>query len=515
MSDQGVYTRNGHGSYPLVITTLPVSLASKVTATNGVAGCNSTTYSYEDFVWHQRGRDALGFTALSKSNPVLATSARTVIQQLDSQTLIPTLSYERTSVGGNVSSVTRQYQTGFLNGKKTAYQFLTSATENDPDGNVTITTCQNDVQHGVQLSSCKTGFDGAYITTTNSSFVTRRNMYLPTVVTVIRHHPDNSQNMTDITHLTYDTKGRKTGQTLHYGTTQALATSYTLDSYGNMTASSTAGGNIETVTQQNTFDTTHRFVTQNTERGYIVTLYTYDTWGNVLTETDATRQSYLQTTTHTYDGWGRRNATTHPAGQITTYSAVWTTNGYCISEHQAGTPGKSTTYDSKGRIVHLTKNGPMGNGISKHITYNTKGLPVTISKTCSDRHVTEQIAYDSRRRVTSHTGGGPAGTNLNYSYGTNSVTTTKEGHARTQTYDSWGNVKTSNDAQSTVTYSYGAHGKPVSITAAGSAITMEYDAVGNRTTLTDPDAGITNYTYDALGRTVSETTNRGKRYCVK
>ena len=108
MSDQGVYTRNGHGSYPLVITTLPVSLASKVTATNGVAGSNSTTYSYEDFVWHQRGRDALGFTALSKSNPVLATSARTVIQQLDSQTLIPTLSYERTSVGGNVSSVTRQ-----------------------------------------------------------------------------------------------------------------------------------------------------------------------------------------------------------------------------------------------------------------------------------------------------------------------------------------------------------------------------------------------------------------------
>ena len=509
MSDQGIYTRSGSGCYPLVISTLPISLTSKVTATNGVAGNNSTLYSYEDFVWHQQGRGALGFATLNNWNNTLGTSSEITVQQRNQQTLLPTVCYEQTSIGWNVSTVTKQYETGFLNGKKTAYHFLTLATEQDTDGNVTTTTCQNDIQNGVQLSSCKTGFDGAYVTTTNSSFVSRRNMYLPTVVTVLRHHPNSNQNITDVSHFAYDSKGRMTSQTLHYGTTQALTTAYTLDNYGNVTASSTTGSNIETVTEQNTFDSTHRFVTGNTERGYLVSLYTYDKWGNILTETDATRQSNQQMTTHTYDGWGRRSSTTHPAGQVTTYSTGWNTNGYYTSQHQVGTPGKSICYDSKGRIVYVSMFGPMGNAITKRVSYNSKGLPVSIVKSFADRQVTEQITYDNRRRITTHTGGGPAGTNLYYSYANHSVTTTKEGHARTQTYDSWGNVTTSSDAQTTITFSYGAHGKPLSITAAGSTISMEYDAVGNRTKLIDPDAGTSTYTYDALGRLKTQTDANG------
>lgn len=75
--------------------------------------------------------------------------------------------------------------------------------------------------------------------------------------------------------------------------------------------------------------------------------------------------------------------------------------------------------------------------------------------------------------------------------------------------DAWGNVKTSSDPVSSVSYVYNSMGKPVEIDCEGSKTLMEYDAVGNKTSMTDPDAGITTYEYAADGKLLKQTDARG------
>ncbi|MBO6102946.1 MAG: hypothetical protein J6P03_06795 [Opitutales bacterium] len=60
-------------------------------------------------------------------------------------------------------------------------------------------------------------------------------------------------------------------------------------------------------------------------------------------------------------------------------------------------------------------------------------------------------------------------------------------------YDSRNRIHTGNNR----TYSYNLCGRILSVSDSGNSLEN------------------VSYTYDALGRTVSETTNRGKRYCVK
>ena len=131
---------------------------------------------------------------------------------------------------------------------------------------------------------------------------------------------------------------------------------------------------------------------------------------------------------------------------------------------------------------------------------------------------TKQTLFDGENNLTT-----------TYAYTANKTSiTTPNGITQTSTVNALGEVTERNDAGGKITYTYNALGKPVSITTNNSTTTIEYDAAGRQKKLIDPNAGtieyeyyadgqlktqsnangdITEFTYDAAGRILTKTIN--------
>lgn len=508
LTDKSVYIRNDLGEYPLFIVKPALPVVSTTTIGNGMAGNQISNYSYEDLMVHQPGRGLLGFTTMTVENETMGTTAETSVEW-DDLTLAPYKTWETQSVGGSLATTENTYLNHRYHNTKAIYHSLVSSKVTDLDGHVTNTVYSCDsTRHNVPLEVTQTGYDNAQVRTTYNSYDHKAGQYLPTSVSTRRKHPDDTQYFTTTNTFTYNNKGLKTSETNLYGTSAETTTSYTYDYYGNIKNISTSGTGVETITKQYTYDSSNRFVTQSLERGYIKNIYTHDTWGNVLTASDQTRSSYPLTTTNTYDGWGQLATSTSPTGVVTNISRTWTANGgYTISKTETGQPLVETSYDNTGRKWHTHTIGPKGVNIIEALTFNSKGL--VASKTYTERFLyrLEEFTYDNRGRMLSDNLN--TGETKTFTYGTNWIRTNKNGHYYKKYYDSWGNVTSSSDPYSSVSYTYYSNGSPKTATSGGNVVSMEYDTAGRRTKMTDPSAGETNYTYDTYGRLITQTDARG------
>ena len=125
-----------------------------------------------------------------------------------------------------------------------------------------------------------------------------------------------------------------------------------------------------------------------------------------------------------------------------------------------------------------------------------------------DLTTSESYTYDDRGRLLTHSLS--TGKSTSYAYGNRKDTVTVNNRRYIKTYDAWGNVKTSTDPVSSVSYVYSSVGKPKQAASAGATFSMTYDSQGRQTTLTDPDAGTETYEYDVLGRIIKQTDAKGK-----
>lgn len=509
LTDNSVYTRSDLGEYPLFVVRPALPVVSSTTVGNGKAGNTVSNYTYEDLMAHQPGRGILGFATMTVENQTLGTTTETSVDW-DELTLAPYKTWEIQTVDGNTATTENTYLNHLYNNTKAIYHSLASSKVTDMDGHVTNTVYSCDsTLHNVPLEITQTGYDNAQVKTTYSGYVYKAGQYLPTSISTRRKHPDDAQYFTTTNKFTYNSKGLKSSETNLYGTSAETNTTYTYDNYGNMTNSSTSGTGVETVTKQYTYDPSNRFVAQSLEQGYIKNVYTYDTWGNVLTASDQTRSSYPLTTTNTYDGWGRLKKSMSPTGVVTNIQWSWDVdNGYTISKTETGQPSVETSYDNTGRKWYTQTMGPKGVVIQDMLTFNSKGL--IASKTHSEGSYVNKIetfTYDSRGRILTSTLN--LGESTTYTYGTNWIRTRKAGHNYTKYYDSWGNVKSSTEPISSVSYKYYSNGSLKSATTGSKVVSMQYDTAGRRTKLIDPSAGETNYTYDTYGRLLTQTDARG------
>lgn len=509
LTDHSVYTRNDLGEYPLFVVKPALPVVSSTTVGNGRAGNMISNYTYEDLMMHQPGRGLLGFTTMTVENQTLGTTTETSVEW-DELTLTPYKTWEIQTIGNNTATTESTYLNHIYNNTKAIYHSLASSKVTDMDGHVTNTVYSCDsIHHNVPLEITQTGYDNAQVKTTYSGYVYKAGQYLPTSISTRHKHPDDTQYFTTTNKFTYNSKGLKTSETNLYGTSAETNTIYTYDNYGNMTNSSTSGTGVETVTKQYTYDSSNRFVVQSLERGYVKNVYTHDTWGNVLTASDQTRSSYPLTTTNTYDGWGRLKKSISPIGIVTNIQWSWDyNNGYTISKTETGQPSVETSYDNTGRKWHTQTIGPKGVTILDILTFNNKGL--IASKTHSEGSYVNKIetfTYDNRGRILTSTLN--LGESTTYTYGINWIRTRKAGQNYTKYYDSWGNIKSSTEPASSVSYKYYSNGNLKSATTENKVVSMEYDPAGRRTKMTDPSAGITNYTYDAYGRLLTQTDARG------
>ena len=510
LTDNTVYSRSELGDRPFFLLKPALPVVATTVIGNGIAGNQTSHYSYEDLLAHQL-RGLLGFTATSVENVTLGTVTNTTVER-DEATQLVKKSTETTTLNGNTSTTVNNYLCHFHHNTKALYQSLASTTNTDMDGHVTniVYTCDS-TRNNILLDVTQTNYDNAQVKTTYSGYVCKAGQYLPTTIVNRRKHPNDSQYFTKTNSMTYNNLGLKTSETTFVGTPAAVTTTYTYDSYGNITSSTSSGSGVEDITMQYTYDSTKRFVTQSLERGYIRNVYTHDVWGNVLTATDQTCSSNPLTTTNTYDNWGRLVSSISPEGITSTWEWGWDLTvqpaGYYIHQTEGGKPWVKTYYDNIGRKWKTLSIGPKQAEISETLTFNSKGQQTSVNLVTGYNSTNTSYTYDNRGRMLTKLD--CYGITTTYSYGSDWTRSTKNGRSYTKYYDSWGNVKKSTDPLNTVNLYYNSNGNLKSSVSESNTVTMQYDAAGRRTQLTDPSAGTTTYTYDAYNRLLTQTDARG------
>lgn len=417
----------------------------------------------------------------------------------------------RSSVGDWKTSSTSTISFAELNGTYFSYPKEQVAT--DYDGNVTTTSCVYDVEKGCPLNETVTyGSDAMYKKTEYKNYVKRLETWLPTTIVSSQKHEDANEEYASTTMLSYDEKGQVVQKEDHAGTPLALSTTNVYDSWGNVISSKQEGYGMATITKHYSYDDTKRFLKKEWQTpAASEMLYTYDIWGDVLSTVDMTDVTHPLTTRYQYDGWGNLIKTMHPTSAVETSIIYWgssTNLKYYIEESETGKPTVKTWYDSYGRKTLCLYDLPYGVQHKETYAYNAKDQVLRKSVSGGKLTYTELLSYDKLGRLTSDNQI-QRGKNYSYTYGNRSVTTKIGGKSYTKTMDAWGNVKTSSDPVSSVSYVYNSMGKPVEIDCEGSKTLMEYDAVGNKTSMTDPDAGTTTYEYAADGKLLKQTDARG------
>lgn len=471
----------------------------------------TTDYRYGGLKAHVQGLGLIGFERTQSKVSFNNETTESIVDEWNPKYYTPQKVTTCSSVGDWKSSSTSTISFAELNGTYFSYPKEQVAT--DYDGNVTTTSCVYDVEKGCPLNETVTyGSDAMYKKTEYKNYVKRLETWLPTTIVSSQKHEDANEEYASTTMLSYDEKGQVVQKVDHAGTPLALSTTNVYDSWGNVTSNKQEGYGMATITKHYDYDDTKRFLKKEWQTPAAAEmLYTYDTWGDVLSAIDMTDVTHPLTTRYQYDGWGNLIKTIHPTNAVETSSINWgssTDMKYYIEESGTGKPTVKTWYDSYGRKTLCQYALPCGVQHKETYAYNAKDQ--VLRKSVSDGKLAymELLSYDKLGRLTSDNQT-QRGKNYSYAYGNRSVTTKIGGKSYTKTTDAWGNVKTSSDPVSSVSYVYNSMGKPVEIDCEGSKTLVEYDAVGNKTSMTDPDAGTTTYEYAADGKLLKQTDARG------
>jgi len=373
-----------------------------------------------------------------------------------------------------------------------------------------------------------TGNQGIYM---NSTYGNSSHPELPTAV---------STNVTNISNVTYDSKGNVTKivvtgdgtltTTMTYDNMNNLTsvtdpmnnkTTYTYDSKGNLVGISAP----ESVTSSITVDSKGQ-PTQVTNPMGVQTQFQYNSYGNVTKMTlpalslsssmsydaasrlTSSTDALNRTSSFSYDKNDNLFRSTDPAYNKTTYEYDENDNLTGITNAKDGVTSmtydnatdwltsvsfagstKSYTYNDDGTINTFTK--PDGNTLS--YSYDDLG------RITSDG--VNSYNYDSKMRLSSVSGNGKT---INYSYdGFNRVTgTSYNGYSNTYSYDKNGNCLSINNA----TYGYDGLNRLTSVSFSGKTITYTYRKDSQLQKVTYPNGMTTEYGYDAVGRLTSKTT---------
>ncbi|MBQ8705856.1 MAG: VCBS repeat-containing protein [Paludibacteraceae bacterium] len=513
MTSDKLYTKGTGSTYPLADVAAPLCVVSRMRESGASSVIRQTDYTYKGLRAHLKGRGLLGFTEqrAKESYTGLTTTAR--ITGWNTQYYVPVSMSTTTSQGG---FTTTSVSTNIISVHGNNYmRYPSSQTETDIYGNVTTTTFNYNTSKGyLTKRRTESGGSGMY-RQTEYTYSTSKigKAYRPVSVKESQKHSDSTQPYVTTTKYTYNSNGLPTKVVERNGTPMALTTDYVYDSHGNVTKETVSGAGITTPRVTNYQYSGNKFLTQRTTTPASTTItYGRNAFGELTTLVDLTSVGSSTpplVTSYIRDGFGMVTKETKPSGEVTTYSRTTNSNGsgYTVTVTKAGGGTVTTKYDALDNELSRETKGVGGTVIKTTNTYNSKGLLTTRAKQKGSLTITESMGYDALGRMTRHTS--TSGTNVSYSYGNRTTTTTDNGRQYVRTFDAWGNVTESADPISSVSYTYHSNGKPSSASSENATVYMEYDAAGNQIRLEDPDAGICTYEYDALGRVIRQTDARG------
>ena len=267
----------------------------------------------------------------------------------------------------------------------------------------------------------------------------------------------------------------------------------------NILSTTYPGGGIETFT----YNAANNVIT-STDRKGVTTTYTYNLFGKPTGITAGgktksytyasngsvlTETSEAGTISYTYDELGRKVSET-TGGKTTNYTYDRAGN---VLTTAVGSFSTSYTYDALNRVISASN---AHSGVN--YTYNTAGQRVSTTVKRSDTTISQTTyAYNYAGAITSQINRNANGDILSQF---------------TYTYDIMGDVLTAYDSTTgqTANYTYDALGRLISETKGGTSRYYTYDEAGNRTKAIVDTANTIVYTYDSDGRLISETLNNGQ-----
>ena len=492
--------------YPFIDIWLDLPVVEKIKQ-----ALTTTTYSYGGLKVHAQGKGMLGFERVKLKESFTSKVNENIISVWDMNNYVPLQITTKDSIGGNCYAETVTTNRYTLK-NKTYFLVNSSSKSIDYDGNEMFTYSNYDKDYGYLVTQ---GTYGAgrlmYKETSYGNYVQKAGVYLPQQVINIQKHEDDSQEYRQKTTFSYDDNGLVVQKVEHAGTALALTTTNEYDKFGNVTSSIVEGYGMSPITKSYTYEKTGRFVIDEYTVGDGGSIgYLYDTWGNMQYTFDRTHGYTLQTS-YRYDNWGNRIKTICSNGVVEENVVDWDTTNkgrYYVEHRTTGKPTTKTFYNSFGWKVFSKYSLPDGQEHQESFDYQPNGqLFQTMNSEGKLRNYVIYL-YDSRRRIRQQLELSKHRT-IDYTYCNRSVTTTIGDKSYTKTMDAWGNVKTSSDPISSVSYKYNSMGKPMEVTSGYSKITITYDEVGNKSSITDPDAGTTTYEYAADGKLLKQTDARG------
>ena len=529
-TDPSVYTAGNSNDccYPVNTYTLPLALVSKVTQTNGACGSESVSYSYGDLRAHVQGRGLMGF---SNSTAVYSRggNTETVSKSIswDGKVFVPASATVTTSIGGKTSTVVSENAIAYgydadgggasWNGN--FFSYCSKSISTDFDGHGTTKLC------GYYLDKGMPAYEYTYYDSEGSetdmfklveypSYELLGGRYVPSSVKLMQKHSDDREEYWVTDTYSYDAMGDvvKDCRLSEYLDRVELTTEYTRDAYGNVLTELTSGDNVTEVTKCHEYDGDGLRLTKSyTVPASSVVSYEYDKWGNVIAENDESNASDILSTYYSYDNWGALVRTVNPDSTFSSTTTEWDSSVEhavyrTVSEATAKAP-VTTYFDSEGREVYSASKGLGGIEVNKTTHYTGLGKVGHVMENIGKRSVTLVTTYDAFGRpvFSKHADGSVSW----FSYDDRSVTEKGPRGTCVKSYDAWGNVVSSEDNVSSVSYDYNSLGKPSCVTSGRSSVDMMYDAGGNRTLLADPDAGEMTYKYAADGKILEQTDGKG------
>lgn len=227
-------------------------------------------------------------------------------------------------------------------------------------------------------------------------------------------------------------------------------------------------------------------------------------------------------TNYLYDQFGRLLKTTYPSGTFQSESWMWDNNVvlpntplYHDEITQSGLLPLKIYYDFGGRKIREVRKDFDGNDLFREYQYNVQDLMTGISEPSytvpvpPDKWInysyddpiyrcTDIISQTIRQKLTYRDNSISI---LNQLTNQNVV---REFTAKGELVQ----VKEQDDAN-TISYQYNSAGQIIQVDVSGSVTTMEYDEYGNQQSLNDPDAGESQYGFNAMGLLTTQTDNKG------
>lgn len=253
-------------------------------------------------------------------------------------------------------------------------------------------------------------------------------------------------------------------------------------SYSTVLYDDVANTVVETDEENNavlkSFDKLGRVITEKErEDGHFVLKQTtlYDAAGNITKTSDALNQA----TSFGYDALGQLKNVTTPLNEVFSYS--YDKLGNMTQTTYPGNKKISKTYDEIGNVIRYVDEA----GKEKKMYYDLNG---NLSKLIDRKNAIFNYSYDSKNRLLTRTG---------------------PNDTVTYTYDTDGKRKTMSDLTGVTNYQYDSNTGLLKkkIFPDQKLISYEYDLRGNRTRVIDPFGRSTVYTYDAVNRMKTVTTD--------